>query len=96
MRTEKEICTLCYDIQDACNFFPVAMELSRTLQDLKICGIEYQNLKNHPAIIILVDKINDLLGREHLPEGKDFDKVCKAFQYCREMKEKPSPIIEVD
>ena len=95
MRTEKEICTLCYDIQDACNFFPVVMELSRTLQDLKACGIEYQNLNSHPAIIILVDKINDLIGREHLPRGNDFDKISKAFTYCREMKEKQAPIIEV-
>ena len=89
MRTEKEICTLCYDIQDACNFFPVVMELSRTLQDLKACGIEYQNLNSHPAIIILVDKINDMILRP------DLTKVMNAFDYCQDMKEKLAPIIEV-
>ena len=90
MRTEKEICTLCYDIQDACNFFPVVNELSRTVQDLRTSGIEHHKLKDHPAVIILVDKINDLMERP------DLTKVFSAFTYCHEMKEKIAPIIEVD
>jgi len=85
-RTEKEICTTCYDIQDASNFYPVVMELPRTLEDLKACGIDHWKLNQHPAVIILVDKINDMIGRHHLPSDKDFDKVQDAFTYCREMK----------
>jgi hypothetical protein len=80
IRTEKDICALCYDIQDACNFYPVCMELSRSLQDLKIAGVPHEQLYKHPAIIILVDKINDMMLRP------DLDTVMKAFTYCREMK----------
>jgi hypothetical protein len=90
MRTEKDICTLCYDIQDACNFYPVINELSRTIQDLKTAGIEHNKLNTHPAVIILVDKINDMMYRP------DLTKVMNAFSYCRVMKEKTAPIIEVD
>jgi hypothetical protein len=90
MRTEKEICTLCYDIQDACNFYPVCMELSRTLEDLKKVGIEHNKLSTHPAVIILVDKINDMMHRP------DLNIVMDAFKQCREMKEKTDKIIEVD
>lgn len=90
MRTEKDICTLCYDIQDACNFMPVVNELSRALQDLKTSGIEHNNLNKHPAVIILVDKINDMMYRP------DLTTVMDAFKYCREMKNKTVPIIEVD
>jgi hypothetical protein len=90
MRTEKDICTLCYDIQDACNFMPVVNELSRTLQDLKTAGIEHNKLNAHPAVIILIDKINDMMYRP------DLTKVMDSFTYCREMKNKIAPIIEVN
>lgn len=80
--TEKEICTTCYDIQDACNFVPVCLELSTTVLKLKRAGIPHQEVQNHPAVIILVDKINDMMGRP------DLDKVFAAFTYCREMKQK--------
>lgn len=92
MRTEKDIMTTCYDIQDACNFYPVCMELTRTLQDLKTAGVNHYALYKHPAVIILVDKINDMMGRV------DLDTVLKAFDYCHKMKDlkEPLPIIEVD
>jgi hypothetical protein len=82
MRTEKDICTLCYDIQDASNFYPIVNELARTLADLKSCGIDHYALSKHPAVIILVDKINDMMHRP------DLDEVMRSFTYCREMKEK--------
>ena len=93
MRTEKDICTLCYDIQDACNFYPVVMELSKTVQDLKNAGIDHDKLRSHPAVIILVDKINDMMGRlEYRPS-----EIFNAMTYCREMKEaKNAPVIEVN
>jgi hypothetical protein len=77
-RTLKEICTTAYEIQDACNFYPVVMELGKVVADLKANGIEHQNLKDHPATIILVDKINDMMGRP------DFETICVSFKFCRE------------
>jgi hypothetical protein len=94
MRTEKDIMTTCYDIQDACNFslYTVCRELSRTLEDLRIAGIDHYKLKDHPAVIILVDKINDMMGRP------DINTILNAFQECRKIKDlkEPAPIIEVD
>jgi hypothetical protein len=80
--TEKEICTKCYDIQDVCNFVPVCLELSTTVLQLKRAGIPHEKINEHPAVIILVDKISDMMHRP------DLDKVFAAFTYCREMKRK--------
>ena len=79
MRTEQDICTTAYEIQDACNFYPVVMELHKTIHDLKQTGVEHQNLATHPAVIIMVDKINDMMGRP------DLEAVCCSFKYCREI-----------
>jgi len=92
MRTEKDICTLCYDIQDACNFVPVCRELIIAIDDLKSIGIAHEAIPKHPAVIIMVDKINDMIGRPKMGS----DRILNAFKYCREMKEsKDTPIIEV-
>jgi len=89
MRTEKDICTLCYDIQDVCNFYPVVMELSKTIQDLKTAGVDHWSLYKHPAVIILVDKINDMMKRP------DLNTVLDAMAYCHKMKDNQDKIIEV-
>ena len=75
---ESQICHTCYQIQDACNFMPVCAELLNVLVNLKEAGVNHQMLPTHPAVIILVDKINDMMGRP------DLDTVMRAFAVCRE------------
>jgi len=87
--TEQEICKKCYEIQDACNFIPVCLELSTTVLQLKKIGIPHQELHKHPAMIILVDKINDMMNRP------DLDAIVAAFAYCR-TKSKIAPVIDAE
>lgn len=75
---ESQVCHTCYSIQDACNFMPVCAELLNVLVNLKKAGVNHQMLQHHPAVIILVDKINDMMGRP------DLETVMMAFKTCRE------------
>ena len=77
--TEREICQKCYSLQDASNFYPIAKLLPETIKELNETGIEYHDIPNHPAIIILVDKILDMMNRP------DLNKIMDAFQYCKNM-----------
>ena len=79
MRTEREICDLAYRIQDANNFYPVVMELSKAIQDLRT--LNTPDIKAHPAVIILIDKLNQLIGIQFYNSSAT-DKILNAMSYC--------------
>jgi len=78
-RTEREICETAYAIQDAINFYPVIMELSKTVQELRT--LNTPDIKAHPAVIILIDKLNQLIGIQfYNPDA--ITKLLNAMSYC--------------
>ena len=79
MRTEREICETAYAIQDAINFYPVVMELSKTVQELRT--LNTPDIKAHPAVIILIDKLNQLIGIQFYNSSAT-DKILNAMSYC--------------
>lgn len=81
MMTEKAICERCYELQNASNFYPIAKLLPETIKELNESGIEYHEIPRHPAIIILVDKILDMMNRP------DMETIMDAFHYCKMLSE---------
>lgn len=60
---ETELCRQAYYLQDACNITAVAGSLHTTLIALREEGLDESGRRHHPAVIAIVDKINDMLGR---------------------------------
>ncbi len=75
-KTEAQICTKMYQIQDASNFCAVINELPRLWIDLQSAGVPVSELRTHPSMIILVDKINDMMHRPNLSTVLDAMVVC--------------------
>jgi hypothetical protein len=64
------------DIQDACNLTAVVGTFHKMCLEVLHESQSTVQVTKDPAIIIMVDKINDLLGRP------DFDAVGKAWEEC--------------
>lgn len=75
-KTEAQICTMMYQIQDASNFCAVINELPQLWVDLQNAGVPVSELRTHPAMIILVDKINSMMHRP------DLDTIIDAMVFC--------------
>jgi hypothetical protein len=79
-QTEAQICKMMYQIQDASNFCAVINELPKLYRDLQDAGVPVSELRTHPAMIILLDKINDMMHRP------DLSAVLDAMEYCHRVK----------
>lgn len=64
------------DIQDACNLTALAGVFHKMCLEVLHESKSTIEVTKDPAVIIMVDKINDLLGRP------DFDAVGKAYDEC--------------
>jgi hypothetical protein len=64
------------DIQDACNLTALAGVFHKMCLEVLHESQSTIQVTKDPAIIIMVDKINDLLGRP------DFDAIGKAWTAC--------------
>jgi hypothetical protein len=77
MKTEKEICALAMQVQDACNPKAVARLLVETMDIVSQthnCGNQVQN---HPAVIALIDKLSSMSGIQN-----NHSKIMDAFDEC--------------
>jgi len=73
----RDICQDAILVQDACNLSGVAHSLAEMCSFLWKQGLETEAIKKHPAVILVVDKMNDLVGRP------DFDAYAEAYKACR-------------
>lgn len=78
MRSEKELCKLALDIQDASNISAVARELVSCIGDLYLVSTPTSDpVYDHPAVILLVDKLSSLCGTQF-----NHDKIHGAYDHC--------------
>jgi len=80
-------CKQAMDVQDACNFSGVCGGFYRALVDIRNYLNQYEGgwfgkLQRHPAVVLWIDKINDLMGRP--AEREPFDYFSNAWDACRQ------------
>lgn len=78
-----DICNRAYMIQDACNLYPVLGEIQRMIKALSYHGLGTDEIYSHPAIILMVDKINHLTHMQNY-DGKGLNMVMDAYRDVRE------------
>jgi hypothetical protein len=79
-------CKQAIDVQDACNFSGVAGGFYRAMVDIRnylgqFDGGWQGKLQTHPAIVLWIDKINDLMGRPAERGGMEY--YSKALDACQ-------------
>jgi hypothetical protein len=75
-KTEAQICAVMYQIQNASNFCAVINELPQLYRDLQSAGVPASELRTHPAMIILLSKINDMMHHPNIGTVLDAMDIC--------------------
>ena len=69
-------------VQDACNISGVVISLGKLMEELCEQVPEGVNrgewLRSHPALLLYVDKVNDMMGRVGLAD----DRYVRAYEEC--------------
>lgn len=78
--TEAELCKWALDVQDACNIGGVTLSFHALVVRLRHLNLDY---KTHPAAVLFLDKIEDLMGRP-LGFSNDIDYYSKAYHACED------------
>jgi hypothetical protein len=79
-------CRQAMEVQDACNFSGVCGGFYRALVDIRNYLNQYEGgwfgkLQRHPAVVLWIDKINDLMGRPAERGGMEY--YSKALDACQ-------------
>jgi hypothetical protein len=73
-------CRLALEVQDASNPLGVLLAWARTMDDLYRAGLGgNQFVREHPASVLFLDKLADMMGRPKLGD------ICKASDTCLEV-----------
>jgi len=60
---DKRVAQIALDVQDAVNITAVTRTLMDVLHFLRDCDTDTK--RNHPAVVLIVDKLHDMCGREN-------------------------------
>lgn len=60
--TEKQIKRHAIECQDACNIIAVSILLADSTRSLSRLGFDSRGINSHPAIILIMDKLQSLTG----------------------------------
>lgn len=66
------------ELQNACNLSGVAHTLCDMCSFLVDQGLDTDGIRSHPAVILTVDKMNDLVRRPDLDAYSKADDECRA------------------
>jgi hypothetical protein len=85
------------DVQNACNLSGVVLSLAKLMEQLcddcrasSWVGPRNEWLRNHPALRLYLDKVNDMMGRPDLRDDS-FERFGKAYDACQALAKDPKP-----
>jgi hypothetical protein len=88
---------LALQVQDASNPNGVINSLANEVMpairdepDYRKIGTQY--IKDHPALILFLDKLNSLCGIQSIGDADSYDRISKAYAACNERAKAPDQV----